>query len=278
MKKSIFLNIIMMALVSNLLFAADVVTQGTTTNQLMQGIHNSYETIARRLWAIRTYVSGTNRYGRITLEEASRWGSADIVQYLLLTNTGNRELALIEAASNGHEDIVQQLLASRPYINYSNVRNDNALISATRQRHTKIVKLLLDAGADTNRKAYLYRDTPLIIATLNEDENILQLLLAAEADINAINFMGQTALMWAAIKGYETIAQLLLAAGADVKVLNKQGESALMLAEKGDHSDVAILIQQASIRYVKAARAHQENCIVTPQLHHQPYQMIIQSA
>ena len=82
------------------------------------------------------------------------------------------------------------------------------LMVASKNGHTKIVKLLLEKGADVNAKM-----TALMLAAANGHTEIIKLLLEKGADVNAKNKYGSTALMFAAANGRTEIVQILLEKG-----------------------------------------------------------------
>ena len=106
--------------------------------------------------------------------------------------------ALILASSNGRTEIVKMLLEKRADVNAKDKYNATALIKASSNGHTEIVAKLLDAGADVNAKND-YGYTALIQASRNKSRNkhteIVAMLLDNGADVNATDDDGDTALM-----------------------------------------------------------------------------------
>ena len=94
--------------------------------------------------------------------------------------------------------------------------------------HLNIVRLLLEAGADTNVRDREAR-TPLILAARNGHVEIARLLLDAGADKNLQSFLGETALGVAARNGCFEIAQMLLDAGADPDLQTRFARTVLQL-------------------------------------------------
>ena len=79
---------------------------------------------------------------------------------------------------------------------------------ASGEGHTKIVKLLLDAGADANAKTN-YDLTVLMFASLRGYPEIVSLLLDSGADVNAKNNDGDTALTKTSKRGQTEIVKLI---------------------------------------------------------------------
>jgi len=68
------------------------------------------------------------------------------------------------------------------------------LYAATEERHTEIVKLLLDEKADMNARAGNDGDTLLYNAAVGGQVEIVKLLLENKADVNKQNTDGDTPL------------------------------------------------------------------------------------
>ena len=82
---------------------------------------------------------------------------------------------------------------------------------AALQGSTEITKLLIERGADVNRRD-CYEQTPLILAAWCGDLETTVTLLKHGADPNARDESGRTALMWAQIEGNEDVIAVLIAA------------------------------------------------------------------
>jgi ankyrin repeat protein len=145
---------------------------------------------------------------------------------------GNREVPLLDiAVANGQLEMVQFLLKNKANPNESDysgisplqwavghIKNDVPI-----EKRAKILKALVDSGADPNRKdSDHYGYTPLIRASEFGELGMAKILLAAGADINATNNEGMTALHFA--KNAE-IARFLIGAGADPNAHTVGGET-----------------------------------------------------
>ena len=128
-----------------------------------------------------------------------------------------------------------------------------------------LVRMLLDLGADPNsqlpvwswgrrgregRRGRRWRirnpiRNILIRATVDNHLEIVELLLNAGAEVDAQDFRGNTALMWASHKGNLGIVRLLLAAGADVNKPNNFGYTALNYAVEKGYSDIESVLRDA---------------------------------
>lgn len=89
------------------------------------------------------------------------------------------------------------------------------LLDATERGELECVRLLLEAGADTNARNG-FGASPLHLAAIFERTEIMSLLLNAGADPNSKTERGTTPLMCAAYAGNTAMVSLLLEAGADI--------------------------------------------------------------
>ena len=88
----------------------------------------------------------------------------------------------------------------------------------------EVVRVLLEAGADANARAY-YGQTPLHLAAGNENPAVAALLLEAGADVSAREWMGRTPLHAAAARNENpAMVALLLEAGADLQAVGNRAE------------------------------------------------------
>jgi len=129
------------------------------------------------------------------------------------------------------------------------------LMFASNQGNNDIVELLLQPKYNTNVDLVdNYNNTSLAIATYNRHTEIVKMLLDSRADPNIKNDEdGNTALMDASEKGYYEIVQLLLENGANPNIRNsmpneyptyRNGKSAYDLALDNEHTEIARLIQE----------------------------------
>ena len=99
--------------------------------------------------------------------------------------------ALINASEEGHTEIVRMLLAARAKVNMRGSWGSTALLGASFDGSTEIVRMLLDAGADVNEKDE-NDHTPLWAAVSEacrtdikqDNRETIELLLEKGADVN----------------------------------------------------------------------------------------------
>jgi len=122
----------------------------------------------------------------------------------------------------GHPDVAEYLVKAGANVNSKshNGLKVAPIQSATAGGHQKIVKMLIEHGADPNiREQGGY--TPLHAAAENGDEEMLRILLYGDADLNLTNNQGKTALDLDIESGHEK-ASLLLGEGITKRVLQKK--------------------------------------------------------
>jgi ankyrin repeat domain-containing protein 17 len=112
------------------------------------------------------------------------------------------------------------------------------LILAATAGHDKVVKILLDHGADIEAQSERTKDTPLSLACSGGRIEVVNLLLSRSANKEHRNVSDYTPLSLAASGGYVNIIKLLLNAGAEInsRTGSKLGISPLMLAAMNGHT------------------------------------------
>ncbi len=110
----------------------------------------------------------------------------------------------------------------------NNPPNENIHLAAL-QGNTEVIKKLIEAGTDLNKKDQ-YGSTPLIIAVLFGKNEAAKELINAGADLNITNNEESTPLHIAALMGRIEIVKLLLKKGADKYLRNINGSTAFDLA------------------------------------------------
>ena len=125
-----------------------------------------------------------------------------------------------------------------------NAKGVPLLILSIRNHHSDIVTILLQHGADVNKKSGDRGNTALMDATVSGNLEIVRELLDAGADINCKSKNGQTALMLAVGEGKTTISEELINRGADLSITDNLGMSAKKYAELFKQTSILEMIQK----------------------------------
>jgi len=152
--------------------------------------------------------------GDVTKVKGLLDGGADI-NYYSKDKQGTGRTALIEAAIQGHLDVIRLLVERGANLEWQDrAVGFTPLGWAANQGHESIVVALLQAGADPNVATPKFLHTPLIAAAQHGSLLIVKLLIAAGANVNATAFDGRTALSIALDKKHNDIVTLMAGIGA----------------------------------------------------------------
>lgn len=145
---------------------------------------------------------------------------------------GNGETPLHVAAKRGHSQIVQMILKQKVVDINVRTRDSLRLTSlhlAVIGDHTAVVEVLLRGNADIDCKGSYLGETALLLAAMLGCKQSMNLLLNAHADTTVTTDVSRrTALMWAvnAPNALELVT-ILLQSGVDVNARDVQGRTAL---------------------------------------------------
>ena len=103
---------------------------------------------------------------------------------------------------------------------------DQQLLEAAEHGNLKLVKTLLEKGADVNSK-HEYGWTTVMLAVLKGHAAVVTLLVDKGADVNRKGPRGTTALIEAARKGSLELVNVLLNKGADVNAVDDDGRNSI---------------------------------------------------
>ena len=166
--------------------------------------------------------------------------------------------ALEQAVSHANLKMVKALLEAGADINAEDRAGRTALMMLDEDATADLVRALLDAGAEVK-----VRDddgnSALAHAAAGSTAEVVRQLLDAGAKINMRNEAGRTALMLAAEAGELENVRALVAAGADYNLKDDEGQTALDLAREGEHEEVtALLVAHGAIEGDKQKAEEEE--------------------
>lgn len=172
---------------------------------------------------------------------------ATIQAYQIIKEYGLK-LAVVEAIKHGYDLAVQLFLDLEVFqINDILFAESPALFWAAYAGQNSIVKLLLEAGADFSQLTY--RLAPIHKAAMHNHVEVVKTLLDAGDDINRRGFEGITPLMMAAAAGAtETVKLLLSYPELDIDALDDQRITAYGQAFLAQRFEITELITDEVIR------------------------------
>lgn len=161
------------------------------------------------------------------------------------------------AAGLGLERVVKLLLDAGADVNAHSELWGSALQIASHHGHELTVKLLLEAGAEVNAQCSRFEGTALWEASCCGHEPLVKLLLNVGADVNAQSRGQLDALGAASYKDHKQIVKLLLDAGANVDAHGSiYNASALWAASNWGHEQIVELLLKAGADVNARCRDH----------------------
>lgn len=114
-------------------------------------------------------------------------------------------------------------------------------------RHLAVVRLLLEARADTDKALLLDGAAPLFKACQEGHAEVVRLLLEAGADKDKARYDGSTAVLAACTAGHFEIVQLLVEVSADTDKASDSGDTPFGVASRrGHHKVLEVLASKLS--------------------------------
>lgn len=191
----------------------------------------------------------------------------------------------MEAAQEGHLELVKFLLENRADVHAQTQTGDTALTYACENGHTDVAEILLHYGAELEHLSEGGR-TPLMKACRAGHICTVKFLIQKTADVNRQTTNNDhTPLSLACAGGHQQVVELLLAHGADPYHKLKDNSTMLIEAAKGGHTGVVQLLldyptsipppQQQSV-YIPATMPHQPSQINMTQIKQQQLKILQQ--
>jgi ankyrin repeat protein len=178
--------------------------------------------------------------------QAARAGDVPQVEQLVRDNAalldavdGWGRTPLFWAAWNGHQAVVERLVAMGANVNFEDNHGTTILMAAVNSHKKAIVALLIDKGAEVNAKTK-WGGTPLLAAAGQQD--VIDLLVSKGADIRAKDITGRTLLHRSAGQLSEQGVQSLIAKGLDPNGPSPHGWPLHLAAGAGNRGAVKALL------------------------------------
>lgn len=151
-------------------------------------------------------------------------------------------------ASVGCEDTARMLLLYQPGADphLCGDQGINALLGASGCGYITLTRMLLDRHANPDHESMV--GTPLLLAAFRGHSKIVNLLIKAGASVDKTSSLfkdshGCSPLLVAALQGHTECVRVLLASGANAKLRADDGRTALMIAKAGNHTEVVRLLE-----------------------------------
>lgn len=178
-------------------------------------------------------------YGEQEFRSRILQGDVDAVKLMLEAGMPvETQDALHEAVEAGNPKMVKVLIDAGANVNSRDVAGQSLVMNAV--DHPELVKLLIDAHADVN-VANEYKITPLAAAAEQGQLESVKMLIAAGANVRHRDPTGGSALAVAVLRGYKDVVRALIDAGADV-----QRDKDDLLAMAKDKPEIKAMIEAAA--------------------------------
>ena len=198
------------------------------------GVPEGYPDVVQVLIDAGADIEAKDDMGRSPLLHACCKGNLSIVKMLVEGGASVRatdyesETCLTLAAHHGHTETVRYL-AGLPEvdINHKVMNKHTALHRALLTRHSGVVQVLIDAGADIEAKDE-EGGSPLFVASKKGNIVMVHMLVKAGAEVHATDNEGNTCLTIAQSEGHtETVRYLVGLLELEVKQTDRLGNTAL---------------------------------------------------
>ncbi|XP_037909760.1 ankyrin repeat and KH domain-containing protein mask isoform X3 [Hermetia illucens] len=224
---------------------------------LMEAAREGHEDMVALLLSKGANINATTEETQETALTLACCGGFMEVAEFLIKQGADLELGastpLMEAAQEGHTDLVRYLLENGANVHAQTQTGDTALTHACENGHTDAAEVLLYYGAELEHESEGGR-TPLMKACRAGHLCTVKFLISKGADVNKQTTNNdQTALSLACAGGHQQVVELLLKSGADPCHKLKDSSTMLIEAAKGGH----IRVVETLFKYEQLAMNNQ---------------------
>lgn len=142
----------------------------------------------------------------------------------------------------GLTDSVVKILKEDVEVDFETDDGVTALMLASQSGYDDIILILIEYGADVNKRAKHNGITPLISAVRNNYLRTSELLIRNGADINDNDDWGRQAIHYAAMFGYVATADMLIYYAADINDSDAFGVTPIAYAVANKHNEIVDLL------------------------------------
>jgi len=156
------------------------------------------------------------------------------------------EKAMADCVVEGHHKAVALFLEAGFSTDTKDKNGVPMLHLSARAGKYEVLHLLLRSGAQVNLIAEDRNSTALFDAAMGNHKKMVKILIDAGADVNAVSKDGQSALVVAVGADYDEIVEMLFRAGADPDIKDHLGASARSYAKLFGKRSIIALFEEAS--------------------------------
>ncbi|XP_067680001.1 inversin-like [Haliotis asinina] len=195
-------------------------------------------------------VSLVDMYGDSTLHWACNGGDVGTMELILskgMVDVNHRgagsRTPVMEAARQGHRDVVELLLSRGADVSLVDNDNDNSLHWACGGGDVGTVELILSQNVVEVNCREVGNWTPVMRAALGAHRDVVELLLSRGADMSLVDMDGNNVLHWACMGGDVGLVELILSLNVvDINTRNNYGETATDWARDSGHDEQVDLL------------------------------------
>ena len=194
-------------------------------------------------------IDAADKNGDTALILAKRENRHDVVLYLLNQNAliekrSEQDELLAYATLNSYHDIAANLIQRQISVNRRFPDGLFPLWYSVRNGDTKMIDMLLAAGADLEAKSK-DGETVLLYACLKREEQVVLTILEKGANFNIIDKQKSTPLMIAAGRGFERVVQFLISKKVDINAKDDKGRTAITRAQYTGNYHIVDMLRRA---------------------------------
>lgn len=115
------------------------------------------------------------------------------------------------------------------------------LMRGAQEGHVQVVKMLLQAGAQVNRRNRAHL-TALMLAAQRGHAEVCQLLIEYGAELDAMTHQNSTSLLLACKRGNTAVVRVLVTAGCELSVKDSRGRTVRQVAQRREQKELVELL------------------------------------